>query len=908
MTGPGREPGSGGSGRPERDGPAGADGAGRPPRLARWLLARILPAADRNAILSELDEFHARRVRDVGRARAWYWRQVLSYATRRSQLRSPGPAHRWRSGSGIVRDLRWAVRSLGRTPAATVPAVLTIGLALGVNAAVFAVVDGILLAPLPYDDAGELVRVWMADPGDGADEPGKVSGNAWSSWNERAHTVAGVGLYDVWRATLIGVGDPQDVMVTDVQPALLNRLGIHTVLGRSFAPDESDDRTPVIVLSHAFWRSRLGSDSAVVGRTLRLAGTDRVVIGVAAPGFRLPLDRDVMGWSPFGSTFAGPRFLHDVPEFEAIAWRRPDGPGLAVIRGELEPLIPEPVPASQGGYPARYLATHVRAAPLEDLTRPAGSALPVLMGAVTLVLLLACANVAQLLLARGLARKQELAVRLALGAGPGALGRMLAIEGAAVAGAGALLAAGFAQVILRVFLSVDPGQLPGWADVRLTPRVGIYLALAAAVAAVVTGLAPALRGARGPSPLNLHARGSSGDAGSFRIQRSLLAAQTALTLILLASMATLVRSWIEVQTVDPGFVAADVHTARIVLPFNRYNPGDGALHRTFFERLHRSLADRPEIADVTVATGLPALPSLDFTPQFRPRDGSQPPRPVTERLIGPDYFETLRIPVLAGRTPAVGDDSNAESVAVLNLSAARLLLGTDDPAAAVGSQLIEGSDGTGDPVRVIGVVSDVREAGPDHAAEPRIYEPYLQSRPFGRMWIAVRPTQPGDTVWAAIRAALADVDPELPLVDAGPLTRAVATTLSARRFSLFLMTALGALALVIAVVGMAGLAAFSASRFRRQVAIRVALGAGPARALAPAVGGQLFAVAAGLVIGLAGVALTGRALRSLVFGITTLDPSSVSVAVALLAAAGLFATAVPALRAGLGEPREILDG
>ncbi|HZD03519.1 MAG TPA: ABC transporter permease, partial [Longimicrobiales bacterium] len=784
----------------------------------------------------------------------------------------------------------------------TLPAVLTLALALGVNAAVFAVVDGLLLAPLPYAEADDLVQVWMEEPGEADTGPDYVSPNAWRSWTVEARGVAGMGLYGVSTATLLGLGDPEDVLLGHVQPRLLDRLAPRLVLGRSLTGGDADGDAPTLLLAYAFWRTRLGGDPDVVGRTLDLAGVPHVVVGVAEPGFRLPLDREVVGWSPLVLERSDFQFLGDLPIYAAIAWR---GSGhrdraLAPLREELQALVPAPATGKDR-------ALRVRVAFLERVARPSGSALPFLMGAVTLVLLLACADVTQLLLARGLARAPELSVRVALGAGPGAVGRMLAAEGALLALAGAVAALGLADVLLHAFIAVDPGRVPGWADVRLTPRVTAYLALAAAAMGLVTGLVPALRGAGGGPGIATGGRGRPREPGTLRTQRLLLTAQTALALMLLVGMTVLLQSWLAVQAVDPGFDATDLHTARIVLPPDRYAPGDGGLHVRFFEDLRRSLTDKRGIAGVAVATGLPTTTALDFDRMLAPEDGSRTPRPVSTRLVGPGYFETLGIPVVAGRILEPQDDRNAEGVVVLSRSAARLLLGTGDPEAAVGRRIVRADAGGHRPERVVGVVADVRGTAPDRPPTPKVYAPWLQSRPFGRMWIAVRPRRPGDTVWAAMRAALRDMDPELPLVDAASLEERVAATQAPRRFVLMLVTALGLLALVIAVVGMAGLAAFSASRARRHVAIRVALGAHTARALAPTVSAQLLAVAGGLVLGLGGTLATGGALRSVVFGVTPLDPSSLSAAAGLLGAVALAATLLPAWRAGRGEPREVLD-
>lgn len=889
------------------------------PRLARRLLALVLPRENRDAILADLDDFHLRRVREGAGGRLWYWWQVLAYVVRRPQLRGRGPdgelgrrGRLWSPADALEAGRR-AARALVRSPVVTVPAVLTIALAVGVNTAVFAVVDELLFAPLPYPDADELVQVWMEDPAQPDPTNRYVSPNAYRSWTEGLRGTADLGAFQLSLATLLGVGDPQDVVLGHAEPHLMERLGPDPVLGRSFTTNDAPEGTPMVLLAHAFWRTRLGADPDVVGRSLNLAGQEQVVVGVARAGFRLPLDREVAGWTAL-EVDHGPGVMGDLPTLTTLAWPTEAAPGSgdadpARLRERLQALLPAP---AAGDAVRAYSeldseGLDIRTAALETLARPTGTTLPILLGAVSLVLLMACLNVAQLLLARGVARGPELGVRLALGASSGALGRSLAAEAALLTAGGALLGTGVAAWTLHVFLALDPGHLPGWADARITPRVGIYLALVALTAAVVSGLLPALYAARTAPADLVTRRGSPRGRGSSRAQRGLLTVQTATTLVLLAGMAVLVRSWVAIQAVDPGFDPEDVHTARIVLPFDRYDPGDGAAHIQFFEELRRRLEDHPRIAAATVTTGLPLAGGLDFPQDMVAEGDVGPSHPVSRRGVSPGYFETLSVRVLAGRSLEPTDDAETESVVVLNRSAVRLLFGTDDPDVAVGRRIVEAEDEAPEPSLVVGVVEDQKELGPDHAPEPWMFDPWLQSRPFGRMWVAVRPAEAGASVWSAVRSALRDVDPALPLVDAAPLTERLSATTAPRRFSLVLVLTLGALSLVIAVVGMVGLAAFVASRGRREVAVRVALGAGSARALAPAVAPSLLSVVAGLALGLVGVMSARHVLRSLVFGVEPLDPASLAAAVALMAAVATSATLVPAWWAGRADPREVLD-
>lgn len=877
-----------------------AQGPGTP-RLARWLLRRVLPRSVRDAVLADLDDFHRRR----GGGRAWYWRQVAHYVVRAPLLRRPG------APPIAPGTFRYALRGLRRAPLVPALAVLTVALAVGADVAVFTVVDGMLLAPLPYDRPDGLVQLWTEDPG----EPGStgssrlVTLDAWRAWSE-SPLLAGSGVVAVARATLTGLGDPTDVLRADVSPALLVRLGAAPVVGRLPVEEEASSGARVILLAHAFWRKQLGADPEVVGHGLTLDGRTYTVVGVARPGFRLPLDRSVVGWSPYTPS-PSERFFAGYPTYGMIGWT---DPGRSVTIERLGADLRRRMPPS-----AEFPDLEARVAPLDALYRPSDSTLPVLLGAVTLVLLLAALNVTQLLVARGLERLPELGVRVALGAAPGAVRGLLLVEGAVLALAGSAAGVGLAVLLLRVFVAVDPGHVPGWADLRVTPRVASYAAAVAFLVAAVAAAAPALYAGR-RAPAAALARRSGGAApATVRLQRALLAVQTAVAVILLAGTGLLLRSWQRVQAVDAGFDVAGLRAARVVLPIDRYNPGDGAAHLRFFEELRQALDARPEIASATVATALPGVEGLDFDVELRPEASLDPAPTVRERTVGPGYFETLGMHLLAGRLPDERDGPDAEDVAVLDRSAAVLLFGTADPADAVGRALVRGDPG-GDraatsggtpavpPTRVVGVVEDAREVGPDRPAVPLVFEPFVQSRPFGRMWVAVRPARSDVDPWPAVRAALREVDAALPLVDASTLREHMDAHTAPRRFNLLLLSFLGGLAFVIAMVGVGGLSAFVAARRRRQVAVRVALGAGRTRAVLPGLAAPLGGVAVGVVLGLAGVALARPALAALLFGVGPLDPLAVGGAVAAVAAAAATCTLVPGLRASRMEPREILEG
>jgi putative ABC transport system permease protein len=869
----------------------------------------LLPREERNRVLWELEEFHAAK-RERGEADGfWYWRQAAVLLLRSRSLRSAGGSRTLFSGDGGIGgaaggaiaalgsfglDLKASLRGLRRDRGVAVASVAVLALTIGVNTAVYSVADGILLVPLPYREAERLVEVWQEAPDSPPGGSRLASLDAFRSWRESSRTLERIGAWSLGRATLTGVGDPQDITLVNVTPELLTELGLGTVVGRGLTAADATTNADVLVLGHSSWITVFGGDPSVIGRTVRLAGTPYEVIGVARPGFRLPLDREVFGWTPFVPE-PWERAIAATPLYGVAGWVSP-GMSVGAVRRELQGLLP---PASD----ASLASLGVRAAPVDALYRPDDRGVVALLAAVTIALLLGCLNTAQLLVARGVVRGPELVLRKALGSGRTALGRMLLVEAGVLSAVGTVAGLVVAIVLLRIFVAADPGHLPGWADVRITRRVAVYLAAVSFTAALIAGWFPARLAGR-PSPASALAvgRASTPDRSRSRVLRVLLAGQAAAAVVLLAGSVLLVRSWLAVQSSDPGLNARDAYAARIVLPANRYPPGDGAGHIRFFEALRRAVEAQPGIAGASVATGIPAAAGLDFDQRFRSADRPGAPEvSLPTRLVGPGYFETLGATIIAGRALAVSDDADAERVVVLNGTAARLLFGEVTPG-IIGRIVVESSRSGDRRYRVAGIAIDTRDDGLDRPPPPRIFLPWAQSRPFGRMWLIVRSIRDEAFVFEQVRAALRTIDPELPLVDATAVSDLLDRSIAARRFNLLLLTGLAGLALVVAAVGVAGLIAFNVTRTRQEIGIRMTLGARASSVFWTTTAPTLQAFAAGIAIGLlASVALVGL-VHGLLFGIQPLDTWSLLIACAVLLAAGLLAAVPPAVRAIRGHP------
>jgi predicted permease len=622
-------------------------------------------------------------------------------------------------------------------------------------------------------------------------------------------------------------------------------------------------------------------------------------VGVAQPGFRLPLDREVFGWRPFVPEPWENAFA-DYPDYQVAGWLAP-GVDPTAAAGELSSLVPEPTEP-------QFAGLTVRLAGLEELYRPQDGGVLALLGAVSVVLLLGCLNTAQLLVARGVGKSGELAVRMALGSRPGAVGRGHLNEAGLLAGAGTMAGVLLALLLLRIFVAVDPGHLPGWADVRITTRVVAYLAGVATVATLLAGWLPARLASRiSPAASLVPGRGITANRSRGLAQWVLLAAQTASAVVVLAGSGLLVRSWLAVQAVDPGIDAARVHAGRVVLPSDRYNPGDGAEHIRFFDALRQRVEAEAGVASAAVATSIPMASGLDFDQPFRPEaDASARTVDVSTRLISPGYFSTLGIRIVAGRTVEITDDADAERVAIVSEAAARLAFGAA-PDDVVGQILIEPSERGDARYRIIGVAADVRDDGLERTPPPKVYLPWQQSRPFGRMWLIVRSDLESPIAFERVKAALRDVDAELPLVDATPMTDLVARSVAARRFNLLLLAALGLLALAVATAGVAGLVAFSVSSRRREVGIRVALGASPASVVATTIAPAFGALATGVAAGAVAAGLLTELARGLLFGVEPLDAWSLALASGTLLGAGVVAALACARAAVRSDPLTALN-
>ncbi len=800
----------------------------------------------------------------------------------------------------LIQDLRYALRTLLRTPAFALVAVATLALGIGINTAVFSVVDAALFRPLPYARPEELVRVWDSNLAKGFPRFSSSPPN-FADWRAQNHTLQGMAGYTSASAILLEGAEPERVNGYEVSPALFPLLGVAPLHGRTFdAEDEKPGRSPAVVLSWELWQRRFGGDPSVVGRTIRLDEARPAVIGVMPRGFRFP-DADAAFWLPLvlDARAMENRGAHWI---SVVARRRPGTP-LEGAQADLRTIAAQLAAA----YPAKNAGWSVELVPLDRaIAGKARRPLLLLLGAVAFVLLVACANVASLLLARGFARRGELAIRVALGAGRGRLVRQLLAESLWLGAAGGAAGVAIAAQCSRVLIALGGDSLPRAAEAGIDARALLFTVGVSLLTALAAGLWPALRAvnARDQEALRESSTRVSASRRTAAARRALLAAELAATLLLLAGAALLMRSLGAALRVDPGFRPEGVLTAQISLPDSARYQGD---ERTagFYRELLRRLGGLPGVTAAATSSVLPMAGGLwqiysVRIPEHPVREGEE--MSFAYRVVGGDFFRACGIAVRRGRPFTPRDDAGAPLVAILNETAARRAFPGQDP---IGKQIVIGDRKGIGPRTIVGIARDVREESPIEPPTGDIYVP-AEQRPWSEMGILLRTEGDPARLAPALRREVRALDPELPVEAVGSLSRNVSESLRSRRFVLTLLAAFAVLALLLAAVGTYGVAACAAAERRREIGIRVAMGARRSDVLALFLREGARVAAVGVPAGLLLAAAATRLLGSLLFGVSPGDPISLVGVSLLLLAAMLAATFLPALRATRIDPTEAL--
>jgi putative ABC transport system permease protein len=825
----------------------------------------------------------------------------------------------------LLQDLRLALRQLAKSPGFTAVAVLTLALGIGANTAIFSAVDAVLLRPLPYPRSDRLVEVTSS-----AAEGIRFGVSYPDLLDLRGLTrdFTGVAAYSTQRYNLTGAGDPREVQAAFVTPDLFDVLEVHPQIGQAFTAAQEHD--PLAILGNALWVTSFGRDPSILGKSIALDGKSYTIVGVMPAGFHFP-DDEIQIWTPVGGIQANePRALSDrgFHALNAVA-RMAEQRTLPQTQGDLNVLakrIANETASDTSGHRVVAMSAGPGVSPggrgfRQSLSNELGlnamllrnsaigdvrARLWVLLGAVALVLLIACANAANLLLARATTRRREMAIRRAMGAGRARLVRQLLTESVLLAVAGAGLGLVLAGWGLDTLLAVWPRALPRSAEMGLDGTVLGFTAGLAVLTGIAFGLAPALR-ATSPQieeALRDDTAGSGGSRQRRRVQGSLIVAEVALALVLLVGAGLLVRSFIALNQVNPGFDTRDVLAARIRLTPSRYSQGPA--QQQFFNTVLETLASRPDVASAGLTVTLPlsgAIRIMAFDPHSIRADYPNPVMIATTSVVTPEYFTTLRIPIRRGRGFTSEDRAGTPRVVIVSAQFASELWAGLDP---IGKQLPLGGPRTGGPqlFTVVGVVDDLRSGQLDEAdIRPALYTAALQEGGQPEMWVVMRSGAGAPLKLAgAIRDAVRVADSQQPIGDMVSLEQLIGRQTAARRFNTTLLGVFAMLALLLSLVGIYGVTSYAVAQRYRELGIRLALGATPRDVVRLLVGESLGRVAAGVVFGVAIALVVTRALASMLFGVQPRDGATFVVAALSFAAVALVATWLPARRATRVDP------
>lgn len=850
-------------------------------RVREYMASGLAEAAARRAALE--------RIGDVERVHGEC--ASLLAAERRSAAR-----RNWLTD--LVQDVRFAMRASARAPLFTLMALVTLAVGIGANSAMFGVVRSVLLNPLPYAEAERIVRVHAYRDGDVASLGGVSAGTA-QDLDERQRAFSEMAFSSTSGAdAVLQAGDvATTARLAWVAPAFFRTLGVSPILGRVFDEAEAaTDTAQVVILSYAVWQQQYGGEQEVIGRTLVLNGLPRTIVGVLPPGFVHPVERaDV--YMPFNLRpwLADPIAARG-SHFIAVLARLAPGATVESARADVAAIGA----ALAVEHPRENGDIELGARPLhETMVGEARTPLLVLMGSALLVLVIACANLAAALLSRTIARRKEFAVRISLGAGRGRLVRQLLAESvllAVVGGAAGLLLALTALAALRG-ASLD--VLPAYADLTLDAGAVAFTFLLALLTGAAFGLTPALAAGRGDTQATLRDEGRSdtGGRGASRARGLLVAGQVALCVSVLAGAGLLTRSLVLMTSEPLGFDTHNALTFETPLPNARYPTVASRLQ--FFDEIGERIRAMPGVRDAGVVNMLPTRVtnsnSVYALGTAQAEDAAAPFILTTGVLEG--AIETLGIVVVAGRTFTRADDMDSPPVAVVSETMARRFWPDGN---AIGSRIRVGPDPNASPREVIGIVRDVRTSLVESSVEPMLYVTIRQGWFGGRFVVRTE----GDPVHhvAAIREVLAAYDPAIPMAGVTTLDEVVREGLAARRLPMTLMLSFGALALLLACIGIYAMFANMAASREREFGVRMALGASRGAVAALVLRQGSLWMGLGLLGGAAGVVVTSRALRSLLYGIAPLDPLAIAAAVAALVLCAALALAIPVHRATRADP------
>jgi predicted permease len=806
----------------------------------------------------------------------------------------------------LISDIKYGLRLITKNPVFSLVVVVALALGIGANTAIFSVLNAVLLKPLPYADSEHLVMMWQRFTGIGVPKD-----QNWTSPPEfsdvRRHQSSFSDIAAIQSTSFsILVGDtPERILGQFVSPSFFKLLGVEAFLGRTFSPDEEQQgKEAVVVMSHGLWQRRFASDRALIERTLNMNGRPYQVIGIAPPGFRDPVQPEAEMWAALSFTDQQltQRGSHGLL---VIARIRPELT-LEQARSDMA-RVSERIVEGAPEYPYAKFGYRVLINPLlEEAVGDIRPALLMLMGSVGLVLLIACTNVANLMLVRASAREREIGIRTALGAGRGRLMRQMLTESVVLSLLGAIVGVVLARVGVSVLATMAAQSFPRLADTRIDLLALTFTVVVALATGILFGLFPAFQSARGATQdvLKEGSQASTTGRGRLRLRRVLVAAEVALSLLLLVGAGLLIKSFMRLQAVEAGFDPSGVLTMRIVVPTVRYSQPDQV--RNFYQEVLRRVAGLPGVTKVGASNGIPLSGSggsgtttID-NPAFTDDRGTPE---ADQRIVTLGYFEAMGMTLLSGRLFDERDSSTGQPVAIIDETMARTFWPNED---AIGKRLKRGGRQSTQPwLTIVGVVRHVRYRTLEEPSRVQLYMPHAQVPTTG-MSLAIKTKVDPRTLSNSIQREVIAVDREQPVWAIRTMDELMATSVMRRQLIMTLLTLFAGIALTLAAVGIYGVISYWVTQRSHEIGIRVAIGASRLDVLKMVLGQSMSVVLIGVAIGLAGAAALTRIMGTLLYDVSTTDAATFAGYSGALILVGLLASYLPARRATRIDPVTLL--
>jgi putative ABC transport system permease protein len=802
----------------------------------------------------------------------------------------------------LIKDLRYAVRSLLKQPGFTAIAIITLALGIGANTAMFSVINAVLLRPLPYHEPERLVTIWEESPQRGLYEM-PISFANFRDWQDQNHSFEQIAAYTFTNLNLTDAGEPARLSTVRTSANLFPLVGATPLLGRGFLPEEDKDgANHVVMLSHGLWQSRFGSDATIVGKSLTLNNQSYTVVGVMPASFQFPV-----GFGYLGKVLNDPTDLY-VPiaanrnetergNFSFFALGRLK-PGVTINQARadmttIESRLEQEYRDNNAGIGISLVATQ------EQTVKRIRPALLVLLGAVAFLLLIACANIANLLLARAASRQKEIAIRTALGASRSSVLRLLLTESLLLSLAGGSLGLLLAVWGTNALMAMAPDNIPRLNEVGLDAQVFGFTLAVSILTGIFFGLIPTLQASKPDlnEALKDSSRGSSGGAAGKSLRGALVSAEVALSLVLLIGAGLMIKSFVRLQQMNLGFNPDQVLTVNLSL--SRFRYPEERQQVAFYQEALARLQSVPGVQSAAATTGLPLTVDLsgsDFRIEGRPEPEAGKEMIIHTRSVSPGYFKTLGISLVKGRDFSDRDKSDAPGAAIINNDLARIYFPSEDP---IGKRITfnEGKSW----LSIVGIIGDVKQLGLDSNADPEVYFPYLQAT-SPRMSIVVRTASDPLSMTAAVKSQIQAIDKDLPITNAKTMQQLLAESISGRRFNMLLLAIFATVSLALAIVGIYGVMSYAVSQRTQEIGIRMALGAQAIDVLKLVVKNGMSLALIGVALGLAGAFALTRLLASLLFQVTPTDGATFSGVAICLIVVALLACYIPARRATKVDP------